>query len=41
MRASAVARVYNQLENLEQRARALDLWASLVTDENDTIAPVP
>lgn len=29
---SAVARVYNQSEYLEQRAKALDLWAQLLTD---------
>jgi integrase len=30
---SAVARVYNQAEMLSQRARALDMWAALVTGE--------
>ena len=30
---SAVARVYNQAEQLPQRARALDKWAEMVTGE--------
>jgi integrase len=31
---SAVARVYNQSELLEQRARALDLWAEMLAERN-------
>jgi integrase len=31
---SAVARVYNQAELLEQRARALDLWAEMLAEGN-------
>jgi integrase len=34
---SAVARVYNRAGMLDQRARALDLWAGLVTDQTANI----
>lgn len=34
---SAVARVYNQAEQLPLRARALDRWAAMVTGERSTV----
>lgn len=37
---SAVARVYNQSEQLPQRAAALDRWADLVTDKAASVVPL-
>ncbi|UWR10944.1 tyrosine-type recombinase/integrase [Sulfitobacter mediterraneus] len=37
---SAVARVYNRAGLLEQRARALDLWARLVTEDQATVVKI-